>query len=50
MLRFALPLALVSVIFVTTADNDEYGRKLLELLGFPFRKPQESKETAGAAA
>jgi large subunit ribosomal protein L5 len=37
------------LIFVTTADNDEHGRALLEHLGFPFRKPQE-KEAAEAAA
>ena len=32
------------VMFVTTADDNIHGKALLELLGFPFRKPQESKE------
>jgi large subunit ribosomal protein L5 len=26
------------VTIVTTADNDEYGRELLRLLGMPFRR------------
>ncbi len=40
------------IIFVTTADNNEYGKALLDALGFPFRKPQpqEGQETAEAAA
>lgn len=37
------------LIFVTTADNNEQGKALLEHLGFPFRKPQE-RETAGVVA
>ena len=28
----------MDICFVTTADNDEQGRELLELLGMPFRK------------
>lgn len=28
----------LEVTIVTTADNDEYGRQLLQLLGMPFRK------------
>jgi hypothetical protein len=37
---------------VTTADNNEHGKALLDALGFPFRKPQpqEDQETAEAAA
>ena len=38
------------VIFVTTAGENEAARALLTLLGFPFRKPQENKEAAEAAA
>jgi large subunit ribosomal protein L5 len=40
------------IIFVTTADNNEHGKALLDALGFPFRKPQpqEDQETAEAAA
>ncbi len=40
------------IIFVTTADNNEHGKALLDALGFPFRKPQpqEGQETAEAAA
>ena len=40
------------IIFVTTADNNEYGKALLDALGFPFRKPQpqEDQEAAEAAA
>ena len=38
------------LIFVTTADTNEHGKALLDQLGFPFRKPQESKESAEAAA
>ncbi len=38
------------LIFVTTATSDAYAKKLLELLGFPFRKPQESQQPEGAAA
>ncbi len=34
------------VIFVTDADTNEYGKALLDSLGFPFRKPQENKEAA----
>ena len=34
------------LIVVTTTDNDDHARKLLELLGYPFRKPQ----TEGAPA
>lgn len=37
------------LIFVTTATNNEHGKLFLELLGFPFRKPQESKEAPAAA-
>ncbi len=36
------------LIFVTTASTDAEARRLLELLGFPFRKAQESKEPAAA--
>jgi len=32
----------MNITFVTTAENDEQGRELLALLGFPFRKPQEA--------
>jgi large subunit ribosomal protein L5 len=35
------------IIFVTSGRTDEQGRKLLGLLGFPFRKPQ-SEEAAAA--
>jgi large subunit ribosomal protein L5 len=28
----------MDICFVTTADNDEEGKELLELLGMPFRK------------
>lgn len=40
------------IIFVTTADNNEHGKALLDALGFPFRKPQpqEDQETSEAAA
>ncbi|MDE0593756.1 MAG: 50S ribosomal protein L5 [Akkermansiaceae bacterium] len=38
------------LIFVTTAETNEYGKALLDQLGFPFRKPQENKENAEAAA
>ena len=38
------------VIIVTTAHSDEESKCFLELLGFPFRKPQETKEAADAAA
>ena len=40
------------IIFVTTADNNEHGKALLDALGFPFRnpQPQEDQETAEAAA
>jgi large subunit ribosomal protein L5 len=38
------------LIFVTTTQSDEQAKVLLELLGFPFRKPQETQEAAGAAA
>ena len=34
------------IIFVTTANNNEHGKALLDELGFPFRKPQENKEAA----
>lgn len=27
------------IVFVTTAETDEHGKKLLELLGMPFEKP-----------
>ena len=36
------------LIFVTTANSDAHAKRLLELLGFPFRKPQESQENAAA--
>jgi large subunit ribosomal protein L5 len=38
------------LIFVTTTQSDEQAKVLLEVLGFPFRKPQETQEAAGAAA
>lgn len=34
------------IIMVTTSPDDAGARALLELLGYPFRKPQESSETA----
>jgi large subunit ribosomal protein L5 len=34
------------LIFVTTAETNEYGKALLDQLGFPFRKPQENAEAA----
>ena len=34
------------LIFVTSSPNDEGARKLLELLGYPFRKPQAATEAA----
>lgn len=37
------------LIFVTSAETDEQAKLLLELLGFPFRKPQEQSETPEAA-
>ena len=36
------------LIFVTTATTDAPAKRLLGLLGFPFRKSQESQETAAA--
>jgi large subunit ribosomal protein L5 len=38
------------LFFVTTSESDEHAKALLDLLGFPFRKPQEAGEAAGAAA
>lgn len=38
------------LIFVTTAPTNEQAKLLLELLGFPFRKSQETAEAAEAAA
>ncbi len=32
----------MDITIVTTADNDEYGRALLDAFGFPFAKTQES--------
>jgi large subunit ribosomal protein L5 len=34
------------LIFVTSSPDDEGARKLLELLGYPFRKPQAATEAA----
>lgn len=34
------------IIFVTSASDDDGARKLLELLGYPFRKPQAATEAA----
>ena len=34
------------IIFVTSSPGDEGGRKFLELMGYPFRKPQPSSEAA----
>jgi len=31
----------MNITFVTTAGNDENGRRLLELMGLPFKKPQQ---------
>lgn len=33
----------MDIIMVTTANNDDEGRALLRLLGFPFRKPREEQ-------
>jgi large subunit ribosomal protein L5 len=30
----------MDITFVTTAENDEHGRALLEAFGFPFRRQQ----------
>lgn len=38
------------VILVTTAATDEHSKALLDRLGFPFRKPQETAENASAEA
>ncbi len=40
----------MNITFVTTAHTDEEGRRLLELLGMPFRKPQPTATTPTAAA
>lgn len=34
------------IIMVTTTNSDDYARQFLELLGYPFRKPQESSDAA----
>jgi hypothetical protein len=31
---------------VTTTESDDHARQFLELLGYPFRKPQESSDAA----
>jgi large subunit ribosomal protein L5 len=36
------------LIFVTTAKSDAHAKRLLELMGYPFRKPQETQESAAA--
>lgn len=38
------------LIFVTSSESDEHAKLLLELLGFPFRKPKEEQELAAAGA
>ncbi|NNC87000.1 MAG: 50S ribosomal protein L5 [Akkermansiaceae bacterium] len=38
------------IIIVTSARTDEHGRKLLELMDFPFRKPQTEESQQPAAA
>ncbi|MEM9079121.1 MAG: 50S ribosomal protein L5 [Verrucomicrobiota bacterium] len=38
------------LIIVTSTDDDKQAKAMLELLGFPFRKPAEKAEAAGAAA
>lgn len=38
------------IIIVTTAGTNDDAKALLELLGFPFRKPQETAESAAETA
>ncbi len=32
----------MDITFVTSADNDEYGRALFDAFGFPFKRPEGS--------